>query len=185
MSNYTNQKKRFDNISLEQKAVTEHNDEKILLHLCEKNFGMNRIYPSKFCGINAEKVEVDTTKIDDYFQNYSKPIIFVKMDLEGSDYGALKGMSEIIHKNNGINILIEFHPDSIEEYGKDPKDIFELLYSYGLTIYHLNKIPKEKELIKPVISTITSSNKQIITIDKFIDLANKDTTNLFCQKTIT
>jgi hypothetical protein len=105
------------------------------------------------------------------------------MDLEGSEFGALKGMEEIIHKNKRIKILMEFHPDSIREYGKDPKDMFELLYSYGLTVYHLNKISKEIEVIRPVITNTTVHNKHTLTIDKFIDLANKDTTNLFCQKT--
>jgi FkbM family methyltransferase len=62
-------KKRFDNISIEQKAVTEHSNEKVLLHLCNENYGMNRIYPSKYCGPKANKIGIETIIVDDYFQN--------------------------------------------------------------------------------------------------------------------
>lgn len=92
-------------------------------------------------------------------------------------------MGEIIHKNTGIKMLIEFHPDSIEEYGRDPKDKRNVMFIW--INYLPLKITQEKELIKPVISTTTAHNKQTLTIDKFIDLANKDTINLFCQTTIT
>ncbi len=144
---------------------------------------MNRIYPSIYNKNSSEKIEVKTIKLEDYFQDYSGPINFVKMDMEGSEFGALKGMEEIIHKNKEIKILLEFHADSIREYGRDPKDVFEILYSYGLTLYHLNKISKEKEIIKPVIATTATGNKLTPSLENFIDLANKDTTNLFCQKT--
>jgi FkbM family methyltransferase len=175
--------KKFSNIKINENAVTERNDETITLHICNENYGMNRIYPSTYTKNSSEKIKVKTIKLDNYFHDYPEQINFVKMDMEGSEFGALKGMEEIIHKNKEIRILLEFHPDSIREYGKDPKDVLELLYSYGLTVYHLNKISEEKEIIKPVIATIANSDKLTPILDNFIDLANKDTTNLFCKKT--
>ena len=167
-----NVKKRSnENITIEKKAISKDTGN-TTLYLCNNNYGMNRIYPSVYCDGNAfgGKVQVDTIKLDEYFGSFKKPINFVKMDLEGSEFGALEGMKEIINENINIKICLEFHPNSIKEYGKDPKEILEFLHSYGFTLYHLDSVTRTRDIIDQSY------------VEEFIDKANAYTANLLCQK---
>jgi FkbM family methyltransferase len=171
-----NTEKRFiDNITIEEKAISIDTGN-TTLYLCNNNHGMNRIYPSVYCDGSAfgGKVEVDTIKLDEYFGSFKKPINFVKMDLEGSEFGALEGMKDIINKNINIKIYLEFHPDSIREYGKDPKELLEFLHSYGFSLFHIDNITRTIDKIDPFISDES--------VEGFIDKANaRIPCNLLCQ----
>ena len=141
------------NMTIEEKAISKHTGN-TTLYLCNNNYGMNRIYPSVYCDGSTfgGKVEVDTIKLDEYFGSFKRPINFVKMDLEGSEFGALEGMKEIINKNINIKMCLEFHPKSIKEYGKDPKEMLEFLHSFGFTLYHLDSVTRTRDIIDPLIS---------------------------------
>lgn len=61
-------------------------------------------------------------KLDDFFKD-KEPPTFVKMDIEGYEVAALKGMTEIIHSNNPLSMLIcTYHRQS------DWDDFYELLH---------------------------------------------------------
>ena len=69
------------------------------LYLCDKDTGMHRVYPSKWCTditISIPIVALDST--------YSK-IDFIKMDIEGSEMSALKGMQPLLEINHPILLL--------------------------------------------------------------------------------
>lgn len=76
---------------------------------------------------------------------------------------------------------MEFCPSSIEEYGRQPKEIFEFLYSLGFKVYHLDR--KSKQLIKPIVtqSIVTSKLGTEMHIEQFIEQSNKTTTNLLVK----
>jgi len=102
------------------------------LYLCNDNSGMHRIYPSELCTnihVTVPIVPLDSTchKID-----------FIKMDIEGAEYGALIGMLYLLEHSHPIMIM-EFHPPSIEEYGASPKDEYDFLKGLG---YSIRLIPK-------------------------------------------
>ncbi|ALI35694.1 hypothetical protein NMY3_01491 [Candidatus Nitrosocosmicus oleophilus] len=166
--------RKYDNIHIENRAVAKEHNSTVSIYECNSNNGMNRIYPSKYSSSKTSNQKVKTMRLDSYFAG-RQPINFIKMDLEGSEFGALEGMEEIFQNNKGVKLMMEFHPDSIKEYGKNPRDLIELLYSYGLKPYHLNKKTKQKELIKLTI-TSTGSN-----IDDFVEYSNNETTNLICE----
>ena len=111
------------NVKLHNVAVAETNG-KTMLHLCEMNRGMHRIYPSHWCKGGTR--EVQTVRIDDIIQEAD----FIKMDIEGAELGALKGMTKLLKKCD-ITIIMEFLPSSIEEYGVKPRNIHDLLTSLG------------------------------------------------------
>ena len=169
------------NIHIEQCAVTNEHDSSINVFECETNSGMNRIYPSKYCNSQKNR-SVRTIKLDKYFSGNAK-IDLIKMDLEGSELGALEGMTDLLHENKkNIKIFLEFCPASIEEYGRQPKDVFEYLYSHGMNIYHLDR--KSKQVIKPIVTQSVGGPRGIyndLNIEQFIDTSNKITTNLLAK----
>jgi len=104
------------------------------LYLCPTNNGMHRLYKSKWCSDKTDTY-VYTTQLDDY--KFSK-IDFIKMDIEGAEYGALNGMVELLIKDHPT-IMMEFHPMSIKEYGINPEKVHEFITRLG---YNISVIPQ-------------------------------------------
>src|ERR1043166_3786760 len=101
-------------------------------YLCDTNSGMHRSYPSKWCN---RHIKVEALAIDDMLFH---KIDFIKMDIEGSEMAALRGMKKLL-SNSHPTMIIEFHPESIEEYGANPKEEYDFLKSLG---YSIRLIPK-------------------------------------------
>jgi len=139
---------RYDNVILEQKAVSEKT-EVLKLFRSEENYGMHRIYQSKWC---KDPINVNAIKLDDYFKNLND-INFIKMDIEGAEYGALQGMKSIIENNKNLKIFTEFVPSSIIEYGIEPKKFLNFFLKNGFTILHVNsdKIIKDENQVDEFI----------------------------------
>src|SRR5207302_3668473 len=106
------------------KAVSDKTG-KLTLHLCDFNRGMHRVYPSQWC---KEQLEIETIQLDDIVESTD----FIKMDIEGAELGALKGMSRLLEK--GTTLLMEFHPHSIIEYGARPSDVYNYMKDFGYKI---------------------------------------------------
>ena len=123
-------------------AVTDESDYEEStqnLYVCSKNNGMHRTYPSVHCV--SEPIQVDSIRIDDMKFEVMK-INFIKMDAEGSELPALKGMTELLERDRPV-ILMEFHPPSIEEKRDNPKEIYDLLKGLGYKIYLIPNIKEE------------------------------------------
>jgi len=148
----------YNNITPVQKAVSDEN-KKGKLYLDEKR-ARNRIYDSLE---NNRSIEIEVLKLDDFIK---EKVDFIKMDIEGSEVFALKGMKSILDKNKQLKLMTEFYPILIRKSGSDPMDFLNLLKEHGFSI---NKINSEGKRIEPV-----KNLKEIINI--------KDYLNLFCHK---
>ena len=129
----------YKNVYLENFAVTDYKG-KTKLFISEKQMGMHRIYPSKYC--SNVFVNVETISLDEYFNSEIKnDISFIKIDVEGSEFGVLKGMKSIL-QNKGLKILMEFVPNCICEAGNDPQQVLNFLNDFEIkkTIQAENKI---------------------------------------------
>jgi len=124
----------YDNVVLNNVAVSDKNGT-VNLYLSKIRGGMHRIYPSHFC--TEDYVKTNLICLDDYFSTnpLREKISFVKIDVEGSELGVLKGMKTIL-PNKRLIILLEFVPGCLKEFGSDPKDVIELLRSYNFQFYY-------------------------------------------------
>lgn len=132
----------YDNITAFQKAVSDKTG-KINLFICPYDSGHHTI--KQFKGIKdykpeladqKESVEVDTVKLDDFFKKLGKPIDFIKLDVEGAEVLALKGMDTVLRKNKDIKLICEFFPLFITKMGNSPEQfIKKLLETYNFSIY--------------------------------------------------
>jgi FkbM family methyltransferase len=112
------------NVTTYNKAVSDTTGKKQLF-MCDFNRGMHRLYPSHYC---KESVEVETVRLDEVIRHAD----FIKMDIEGAELGALKGMTKLLEK--GPKLMMEFHPPSIREYGADPKEVVLFMESFGYRV---------------------------------------------------
>ena len=115
--------------------------------------------------INNEKINV--YKLDDVFKNekiFLKENIIIKLDIEGFDFLALKGLSETIQKSKVI-ILIEISKMLLEN-SEDFSNEFDLFIKNNrLNIYDLNLKSKN---VNEIIMSLNASDKNKETIGNYI-----------------
>ena len=77
----------------------------------------------------SEKLKVQAVSIDEYCANHSiKDVNLIKMDIEGYEEQAYKGMRAIINKSKDITLFIEFTKDGYNE----PKQFYNtMLHDFG------------------------------------------------------
>lgn len=126
----------YQNITIERMAVSDENGT-TKLFLSENDSGHNRIYYGKYVSKNFDIIK--KINLDDYFKNDSiaEKISFVKMDVEGSELGVLRGMKSILNKNNKLKILLEFSPSQMKEFGTEPSELLKLLKTYDFNFYRI------------------------------------------------
>lgn len=90
-------------------------------------------------------VEVDS--IDRLLRDEIVPFpTVIKMDIEGAEMLALKGMEELLNSGNRPRILyIEIHPDFLPSFGTDSNEIFEYLEGFKYTV--LENVQRNKQIL--------------------------------------
>lgn len=126
---------KCSNVILIQKAVSKTSG-KGTIYLSENNKGDHRIFDS---GDNRKEIIIETTSLDDYFKNFSR-INFVKMDIQGSEILALRGMKKILKKNKKhIKIQAEFWPYGLRRAKTEPEEFFNILEKYNFCFFEINE----------------------------------------------
>jgi len=89
-----------------------------------------------------EEIEVEIKKLDEVIPNNLK-IDFIKIDVEGAEFGVLKG-AKVLLKKYKPTIIFEFGLGASDFYNTKPKDIFDLMTNeVGLQIYTLSSFLKK------------------------------------------
>lgn len=94
-------------------------------------------------GENREKIQIDCFSLDDYCkENGIGSVTFIKMDLQGYDAIALRGMKDTIQRNKNIKLCVEFWPHGMRKAGVEPEDMIKLIQNLNLRtdFNHLNSV---------------------------------------------
>lgn len=156
----------FTNIDCQQYAVSDHEGVG-KLYLSIDNMGDQQIYDN---GNKRPAIPIKLTSLDLFLKIKSiTKIDIIKMDIQGSEGLALKGMLNTLQQNQNIKIFTEFWPLGLKRAGTAPVNFLNTLKNLDFLIYEINEIKKNTELI-------TDFNKLVKknTGDKY--------TNLFCIK---
>lgn len=160
---------KLNNVVIEQKAVGERNGV-ISLYQSEHNAGdhctydrqdrirvlkeKNKINPKGVYDQHSQKdprkkIEVEMVSLDDYFLKNSITPTFLKIDIQGFEYPAMKGMEDTLKKIPHLTVTSEFWPAGIEMTQNNPKEYLELFTKHG---YKIHLIEKGKKQIKEISS---------------------------------
>lgn len=120
----------YKNVTLEQKAVSDKTG-KIRLFISDVKTD-HRIYD--WSG-HQNSIEIDAVRLDDYFKDNELIINYIKSNLQGADFAAVQGMSSLIKRSKALKMIVEYHPDTMLEFGSDPKEFIEVLVSEGFKLY--------------------------------------------------
>jgi len=119
---------QFTNVLWWDVAIGDKDNNNSTLYLCPTDPGMHRLYDSKWCK-DGKKITVEQMKIDSIIPD-TKKIDFVKLDIEGYEYHAIRGMQEVI-KRDHPTIMMEWHPPSLIEAGSNPKEFYDFMLELG------------------------------------------------------
>jgi len=91
-----------------------------------------------------EQIQVEMQSLDNIIPKSTR-IDFIKIDVEGGEYGVLKGGEELIKHNKPV-IIFEYGLGASDYYGTLPGDMFELVVNHlGLNISLLKRFIKNNE----------------------------------------
>jgi len=133
----------YKNVVLIPKAISSKTG-KNKLYISDENTGSHTIIETEK---NRKYIEIDSVCLDDYFVGFDRKINFIKMDVEGYEGEAIRGMTSILQKNEQIGILMEFAPYLIEEFGMKPEEYISLFNDPNWKTYVLNRRKKKKTSI--------------------------------------
>jgi FkbM family methyltransferase len=133
----------ISNVAFHQNAVGNKN-ETLDLFLNEDNRGDNRIYAE---GQDWKSQKVECIRLDDKFQNLA--IDFIKIDIQGSEFGAIEGMANLIANSPNLSIVTEFWPMGMKMFGRDAYDYMQFFISRGFEMYEFEQFKKSIIKISP------------------------------------
>lgn len=82
--------------------------------------------------------EVEATSLDEYFAALDWPEVhLVKMDVEGAELAALRGMDELCRRNSGLALIFEVNPPNLARQELAPERLFEELKERGFDSYRV------------------------------------------------
>jgi len=120
---------------------------------------------------DSDHIEVETTTLDDFLKKNGMPRVdVIKMDIEGGEMRALRGMANMLRCNRKLKIFTEFYPHDLKLAGVKPNDYLKELRSFGLEIYNINS---REELVEKI------SDAELLARYTF---ENDEVTNLFCVR---
>jgi FkbM family methyltransferase len=157
----------YTNAVLVRKAVSNTNG-KIKLYLAPSETSTHRIYRNED---HREHIFVDVTTLDQYFDNMYPPVDLIKIDIEGAEYGAIKGMENLLRAKEDVNLITEFWPLGLQEFGSSAESFLALLERCGFTTFF--------EINEGTNSVTPMSRDELLTT---YTVAKCNITNLFCIK---
>lgn len=140
---------KYNNVIIYNKAVSSESG-KGTLFFCEEHRGNHSIFDDS---AGKKKIEIETVALDNLFLS-GKRIDLIKMDIEGAEAAAQKGMIRILDENPHIKIISEFWPFRLRKSGNNPKEFLESWVGLGFEIYLINE--KLKKIEKTSIEKLTS-----------------------------
>jgi FkbM family methyltransferase len=130
---------RYANVTLSQNAVSDHPGT-ALLYRSPVNPGDHRLVDVG----NREAVEVQVITLDEALPEVHRTVHWIKMDIQGAEVAALRGMQSIIRSAGEMSIVTEFCPRAIVDFGDDPAELVALLAEAG---FHVGQLGRDGSLL--------------------------------------
>jgi FkbM family methyltransferase len=80
-----------------------------------------------------KRISIKTVALDDFFQP-GQPVDLVKMDIQGAEGMALRGMRGVVESNPHLVMFIEVWPEGLRQAHSDPEEVLAELQAWGLIL---------------------------------------------------
>jgi FkbM family methyltransferase len=133
----------YKNVQVETAAVSNENG-RVKLHKEKWNDATPSLWKS---GHTTSFIEVDSIRLDQFFDQNEIAIQLIKMDIEGAEAKALDGMERVIKRSPGLVIVTEFLPSVMQSLGTVPLNFLTRLERHGFKLFNIDE---EKGFLEPV-----------------------------------
>lgn len=129
----------YSNVTLYNKAVADRDGATKFL-LCATGDSDNRLFDNS--GERREEIDVEVVRLDTLFG--PSRVDFIKMDIQGAELLAMKGLRVTCEHNPQMRMLIEFSPLTLLQSEASPSEFLALCRSYGfdLSVVHEDREPE-------------------------------------------
>lgn len=148
-------------VTINNQAVADKTQELKIYTSKELNVDHRTYKPDHY----DQEITISAVSIDEYIS--SKPVHFIKMDIQGFEMAAVSGMKKTL-QNNDVKMISEFWPYGMKKAGHSVLEYFHLLKSFHFFIYLI----KDEKLIE-----LTEADVQ-----KMLDLPKTIYMNIFVSK---
>ncbi len=154
----------YDNVVIENKAVWEKTGKFPLYEAshCSEDHRMSAA-PD-----HSASITIDAVALDDYFPS-DMHVDFIKMDIQGAEGHALKGMKDLLASQKQVSIVTEFEPECLDRSEVGTQAFLHLLTEQGFNCYDLEGDGGLKTPVQPETLCTQYAGKN-------------ERTNLFCTK---
>ncbi len=115
-------------------------------------------------GFQTHTYQVQTLAVDDYLAEQGITAVdFVKMDIEGAEIGALRGMQRTIAASSGLCLVMEYNPQALRAFGHDPQGALDEVMSMGfarMRVIEADGGLRDVSSNTPALSTMTETLMQ-------------------------
>ncbi|MBI2269186.1 MAG: FkbM family methyltransferase [Bacteroidetes bacterium] len=165
------------NVTYIQKGVGEK-DETLMFRIPRQSFGAisaglshiakrNNDFKERdlyYAFSSDEYINAEVISLDSYLLSKVKNVTLIKIDIEGAEYFALKGMKELLKKFKPV-VIVEIQYFFLEGYGLTINNLLDLInkeLGYNIYIYD----PKEKMIKNVDLNAVWMANYILIHRDK-------------------
>lgn len=119
---------------------------------------------------SARQVDVPLTSLDRFVDSHNiRQVDLVKIDIEGGEIAALKGMRELARRQPSLTVILEYCPHHIRKSGLTRQEFFSELHHMGFCVHTITSPPETVDL-----ATAPSADRY--------DLKEGEYLNLLCVK---
>lgn len=115
--------KKDANTVFEQKAAwIENGTIEVAIDDANEPVGTTVMPGKKKIWDHNEKITVECFDFAKWIETFDKDFVVVKMDIEGAEFPVLERMIDLGTARIPSHLLVEFHPNKVEEYTTDDKN---------------------------------------------------------------
>ena len=96
------------------------------------NSGDNRLGPTR---ADAQPIEVQVERLDDVLP--VRAVQFIKIDVQGHEFAALSGMTELLSASPDVRVLFEFWPFGLRAANAAPESLIDFFRDRGFELYEM------------------------------------------------
>jgi FkbM family methyltransferase len=153
---------RLSNVVAIPKAVDDTIGRKRLF-LAHGSSGLHSLYARGL--VSPYSIWVDTTTLDAFFAEEGwPPIDLIKMDIEGGEPAALRGMAQLLTRCPTLKLIVEYSPERLKAAGVQPEAFLRQLNTLGFRLF------------------VVMDDGGLVPADHGVAVQGREYVNLFCEK---
>jgi FkbM family methyltransferase len=125
---------------------------RLTLHKMIINSGDNHFGAGAENKLFRQSLETEVVPLDEYLPGVA--LDFIKIDVQGWELEALRGMRHVLEANHGVQIYFEFSPQNYQRAGTTCAEVIDFLRSLGFRILAAED---ERELNDAAIAALAQS----------------------------